>query len=132
MFLKRDECMRERMIECAFLWIALEWDDFPWHYLTIADGRLQVGADVWVQLDMAADFFGHESCCLPMHGRCLVHPSRCHVMCSICCNMWACSLHNSWPWLSNSFKYRFLFESYWKIDCDLLLRNHDLWNRISV
>ena len=52
--------------------------------LTIADGLLQVGADVEMQeaFEGAMDFLWHGSDGLPMHGRCLVQPSICQLMCS--------------------------------------------------
>lgn len=50
---------------------------------TWADGRLQVGAEDETQLELEAIFFDPFSGNLPKHGRCLVHPSRCQLTCSI-------------------------------------------------
>lgn len=52
---------------------------------TTAEGLLQVGADDEIQeaFEGAKAFFGHVSGIRPWQGRCLVHPSKCQVMCSI-------------------------------------------------
>lgn len=75
------------------------------NFLTTADGLLHVGADdeTHEAFDAIA-FLGQLSGIRPMHGRCLVQPSRCQVMCSVWCKILACSLQNSCPRFSSSVK----------------------------